>query len=372
MRVFSRSKFTINTGGLAEAVTYLAANDTPQVLIVETDATGDGLYQALEGLAEVCSPDSKVILIGHENDIELYRQLVSMGLSEYFTDKVTTEQLATSIEGMFTEADAAQLGRVIAFAGARGGVGSSTIAANTAYALAKQQDDNVILIDLDLAYGTAALSFNLQQKQSLVDALAQPGRLDDVLMARFMLKYDDHLSVVPSPSNLGGNYSIDLEPFGVLMKLVRQMSPYVILDLPHQWAPWIGEVMADVNELVVVAYPDLVCLRDAKNLYETVVHPRGASAPTRLVLNKVGLAKRTELTAKDFEGALSAKPDAIVPFDPNSFGTALNNGQMVTQAAKNSKAAQQIGRLATLVTGKEEKKGKGAKKSAFSFLKSTG
>ncbi len=372
MRAFSHSKIAVNTGGLAESISYLATNETPQILIVETDATGDDLYQALEGLAEVCSPDSKVILIGPENDIDLYRQLLGMGLSEYFTSNITAQQMAETIEGMFTEADATQLGRVIAFVGARGGVGSSTMAANTAYVLSKQQDDNVILIDMDLAFGTAALSFNLQQKQSLVDALAQPGRLDDVLMARFMLKYDDHLSVVPSPANLGGNYSIDLEPLEVLMKLVRQMSPYVVLDLPHQWTPWVSEVMADVNELVITAYPDLISLRETKNLYDAIAHPRGDSAPTRLVLNRVGLAKKVELTAKDFEGALSAAPDAIIPFDPANFGTALNNGQMIIQTAKNCKASQQIGRLATLVAGKKNKKGKGAKKSAFSFLKSTG
>ncbi|MDH5748089.1 MAG: pilus assembly protein CpaF, partial [Rhodospirillales bacterium] len=79
-----RSKITIYSGGIGEAIAFLSENETPQALIVETSERGDALFQTLEGLAEVCSPDSKVLLVGVDNDIRLYRQLLSMGLSEYF------------------------------------------------------------------------------------------------------------------------------------------------------------------------------------------------------------------------------------------------------------------------------------------------
>jgi pilus assembly protein CpaE len=358
----------VRSGGVQEAINFLSDHETPQVLIVETTETGDALFQALEGLAEVCAPDSRVVLVGNENDVSLYRRLISMGLSEYFCGTVTAEDLGTTIEGLFAEGGGIELGRTIAFIGARGGVGTSSIAANTAYALGTNLDENVILLDLDLAFGTLAMTFNLQQKQSIVDALAQPNRLDDVLMARFMLKFDNHLSVVPAPSSLTGNYGIQLESFEVLLKLVRQMVPFVIMDVPHTWQPWVHEILLDANDLVVVAYPDLANLRDTKNLVDTLSQQRGKS-PTRLVFNRVGMSKKTELSSKDFKDNLRLEPDIVVPFDPAAFGTAMNNGQMIVQASKASKAVPQFNNLATLVSGRESEADK-KKSGGFSLFKS--
>ena len=257
---------------------------------------------------------------------------------------------------------------MISFIGARGGVGSSAVAGNTAYSLGLQFDESVILIDMDLAFGTAAMSFNLQQKQSLVDALAQPGRLDDVLMARFMLKYDDHLSVVPSPSSLGSNFGIQLESFEILLKLVRQMAAFVVLDMPHQWQPWVHEILLDSGDVVVTAYPDLQSMRDVKNLMDSLSPQRGKS-PTRLIFNRVGLSRKTEFSIKDFSANLRVKPELSIPYDAVSFGTAMNNGQAIVQVNKSSKAVPQFDNLATLVSGRESK-GKKKKKMGFSLFKS--
>lgn len=362
----NQSKISVQSGGLQEAINYLSDNDSPNVLIIESSDTGDALLESLEGLAEVCSPDSKVILIGAENDISLYRKLLSMGLSEYFPINVSSEDLLNTIKSFFVEGGGAELGRVIAFIGARGGVGSSTVAANTAYSLGTQFDENVILVDLDLAFGTAAMAFNLQQRQSLVDALSQPGRLDDVLMARFMLKYNDNLSIIPSPSSLVENFSIQLESFEVMLKLVRQMSPFIVLDVPHLWQHWIHEVLLDSDDIVVVAYPDLLNMREVKNLMDSLTPQRG-KAPTRLVFNRIGLSKKTELSPKDFESNLKITSDFNIPYDAVSFGTAMNNGQAVVQANKKSKAVPQFNNLATLVSGRQPVS---KKKTGFSFLKS--
>ncbi len=361
-----RSKITIYSGGIGEAIAFLSENETPQLLIVETSERGDALFQTLEGLAEVCSPDSNVILIGTENDIALYRKLVSMGLSEYYAGTPSMEDLSEIIQGLYSETDASSLGSVISFIGSRGGVGSSSLAINTGYAIGHLFNENVTLVDLDLSFGTAALSANLQQKQSVVDALSQPNRLDDVLMARFLLKYDDNLSIVPAPSVLGANYGIQMEAFHVLLKILRQMSSYVLLDLPHQWLPWISEVLTESNEVVLTAYPDLASMRDVKNFIETLSPMRGVGSPPKLVFNRVGASPRSELSAKDFEEPLKMKFEASIPNDSNVFGTAMNNGVMIHQANPNSKVSGEINKLATLVTGRTESGKK--KKSVLSML----
>ena len=316
---------------MARAVEFLGENDTPELLIVETPETGDALFGALEGLADVCSPGAHVLLIGGVNDIALYKRLMEVGISEYCCGPVNSAQLVAVIEGIFSDADSSSLGRVIAFVGARGGVGSSTLAANTAHLLGQQFQDSVILVDLDLPFGTAALALNLQPRQNVAEALADPNRLDDVLMERFMLKYDDNLSVVAAPALLEGDTNIDLDSFEILMKLLQQMASFVVLDLPHQWPSWMPEVLFDANEVVATASLDLACLRDVKKMFDNLAPKRGVGTPTRLVFNRVGAAKKTELSPNDFEEPAKTSPSAQISFDPVLFGTALNNGEMLAE-----------------------------------------
>ena len=351
-RQFARCHISLQTGGIDEVVGHLSANDTPNLLIVEVEQSGDALFSKLEALADVFDPNSRLIVIGHENDIQLYRRLVSMGINDYLCGPVSPEQLQVSINQLYVDPDEMNLGRVIACIGARGGAGSSSVAANLAYALVQKYLDEVILIDLDLSFGTAALTFNLQQRQSVADALAQPNRLDDVLIERFMMKYDDYLSVVAAPITLGENSQISIEAFEILLDLVRRMAAFIVLDLPHQWSPWIGEVLLDANEVLVTAYPDLANLRDTKSIFDNLREKRGVDAPTRLVFNKVGLAKGLELSGKDFEGPIRSEPAVSFPFESGVFGTALNNGQSVLEVNKRAKSARLFAELATIVSGR--------------------
>jgi len=351
-RRFARCQIFVHGGGIDAAVDFLSENETPNLLIVEVDQTGEPLFDALERLADVFAPGSLLLIVGQENDIRLYRDLIDMGINEYLCGPIETGQLIESIDLLYADPGAAKLGRVIACMGARGGVGSSTVAANLAHSLGETYGEEVILIDLDLCFGTAALAFNLQQRQSIADALAQPNRLDDVLMERFMLKYDEHLSVVPAPTVLGGDHEVPLEAFEILLDLVRRMAGFIVLDLPHQWPPWVREILLDANEVLVIVYPDLANLRDAKSIFENLSESRGIDSPTRLIFNRVGMGKASELAAKDFEGPVGRSPTMSIPFEPAVFGTAMNNGQAVGEVNKRAKSAKLFGELATIVGGR--------------------
>ena len=362
-RQFSRAKISTHMGGVDAAIRHLSQNETPDLLIVEVNETQETLFSKLGALADVFDSDSRLLLIGHENDIKLYRRLIELGVSDYICGEVNSEIIQSSINQLFADPAAIELGRVIACLGARGGTGSSTIAANLSYTLGQKYSEEVILIDLDMCFGTLALSFNLQQRQSIADALAQPNRLDDVLMERFMLKYNDFLSVVPAPVLLGGDFDVQVDAFETLLNLVRRMAAFVVIDLPHQWNPWVNEILLDANEVVVTAYPDLANLRDAKNIFDRLQEKRGIGSPTRLVFNKIGLAKVSELGAKDFRDPLGASPILSIPFEASLFGTALNNGQCAAEVNRRSKSVKRFTELASIVSGREV-----STKSQLNFL----
>ncbi len=349
----AKSRFAVFDGGLAYAVEHYASNPTPQLIMVEEDADDATMLAHLEQLAEVCDPDTKVVVIGAVNDVKVYRHLIAQGVSEYLVSPVSARDVIECVGGIFADPAAAPRGKLIAFFGARGGVGSSVLAQNVAWSLAQALEDDVVLLDLDLPFGTAGLALNVEAKQTLADVLAQPERIDHVLLERFLVKADERLSVLPGAGDLRPMPDVDFEQLDAVFEIARQMASFVVVDLPHLWAPWVEQTLKLADEVVLVALPDLANLRDCKNFMDGVGGKRMDTAPVRLVLNRVDAYKKTQLTPKDFEETVGIAPVLQVPFDPNLFGGALNNGQTLGQAAKGNKIAESLKDLALKMSGKQ-------------------
>ena len=367
-RLLFRCNFEIHPGGLNTAVSVLAERTTPNLLIVEVDAARDVFFEHLEMLANVCDPTTKVILIGQHNDIDLFQELLKNGVSDYLVGPVNAERLRDSISRIYQGMEADSDGRVIAFSGLAGGAGSSVIAHNTANELADLYDCRAVVIDLDVCFGTAALNFNVQPRQTIADALSQIGRLDDNLLDQFFMLFEEKVAILASPASLTIGAQITQESFDALLGAVRPMGDFIILDLPHVWTPWVSDALAAADEVVLVARPDLTNLRNAKNMVEFIGPKRGVEAPTRLVLNQVGVSKRADLTEKDFMEAVAMSPAVSIPYDAEVFGRALNNGEMLSKVAKKNKATVAIGELAKQVSARDHVED-GETKSIFSIFK---
>ncbi|SDH38832.1 AAA family ATPase [Roseospirillum parvum] len=361
-----RSNINLVPGGLAAAPTHYGDNTTPQLLIVEEGDDDRTMMENLGRLAEVCDPATKVVVVGQLNDIGLYRELISQGISDYLVTPITAHHIVQAVLSIFTDPSAPPRGRLISCIGARGGAGSSTVAYNVSHMLGKLYDEEVIVVDLDLSFGTAGLAFNVDAQQTVADALAQPDRLDSNLLDRFMARRDDLLRVFCAPERLGVAGEVEQDTLDMVLELVRQMAPYVVLDLPHQWSPWVQAMLAAADDVLLTATPDLAALRDAKNIADAMVAMRGADAPVHLVLNKVGLFPKGELSRKDFEDTIDLKVAASIPYDPGTFVNALNNGQLVAQSSKSSKLIEPLESLGGLVSGRQA--AAAPKKGAFSWL----
>jgi pilus assembly protein CpaE len=191
--------------------------------------------------------------------------------------------------------------------------------------------------------------------------LQSPERLDEVLLDRLLTKCSEHLSIFAAPVVLDREYEISADACDLVLEVVRQNVPYVAVDLPHTWSPWVKRVLFQADEIVVTAVPDLANLRNAKNLVDLLKLNRTNDGPPHLVLNMAKTPKRPEIAAKEFAVALEIEPVQVIEFDAEVFGLASNNGQMVEEFAPKAKAAQQFRELALTLTHrkelKEEKKG---------------
>ncbi len=352
-RRMARASTIVRVGGLDAAVELYQNQSTPSLVLVESHDGAQRLLHLLDSLAQVCDPGTKVVVIGQTNDIALYRELMRRGVSEYLTQPLGPLQIIRAVSALYADPSAPFVGRQVAFVGAKGGVGASTLAHNFAWSMAERMQTATVIVDLDLPFGTAGLDFNQDPLQGVIDALTQPERLDPVLMDRMMVRCGDRLSLFAAPATLDQDYEISAEAYEEVTQKIRGAAPFVVLDLPHSWAAWTRRVLIGSDDLVVVATPDLASLRNAKNIIDMVRQARPNDAPPRLVLNQVGVPGRPEIPVKDFGEALGVTPSLVLPFDPKSFGQAANNGQMVGEVAPKSKAAEGIDHLAQLISRRE-------------------
>ncbi len=352
-RRMSRATTVIRPGGLHAAVDFYQNQPTPSLVIVESQDHGAQMLALLDRLAEVCDTGTKVVVIGAHNDIALYRELMRRGVSEYLVPPLQPLQLIRAITTLYADPSAPFVGRQIAFCGARGGVGSSTIAHNLAFTLTERMQTNAVIVDFDLPFGTAGLDFNQDPLQGVADALSQPDRLDPVLLDRMMVHCTDRLSLFAAPANLDNDYDISPEAFEEVASKIRTTAPFVALDLPHLWSNWMRRMLLAADEVVITAAPDLASLRNAKNIVDLVRGARPNDVPPHLVLNQVGMPGRPEIPVKDFAEALGLVNPLVMPFDAKLFGAAANNGQMIEEVNPKSKSAEVIHQLVQLIARRE-------------------
>jgi len=356
-RRLNKAHVTVQMGGLQAANAFYRNASTPNLIIIESLRAREEMVGDLDRLSEVCDPGTKVIVIGHVNDVTLYRELVRRGISEYVVAPVKAMQVIESISAIYTDPETGPVGQVIAFVGAKGGSGSSTVCHNTAFSIASLVKNDVVIADLDLPFGTAGLDFNQDPIQGIAEALASPERLDEMLLDRLLSRCSDHLSLFAAPSTLDRPYDVEPHACDAVLDVMRANVPWIAVDLPHLWTAWAKQVVLNADHVVITANPDLANLRNAKNLVDQMKLTRPNDRQPILVLNQVGVPKRPEISVKDFSQALELEPKAVINFDAQLFGTAANNGQMVEEISEKSKAAEQFRHLAHLLTDRVEQKG---------------
>jgi pilus assembly protein CpaE len=353
-RRLAKAHVNVHMGGIEAAVTHYQENPTPNLIIVESSLPREQIIAELDRLAESCDPGTKVIVIGHTNDIVLYRDLLKRGVSEYLVEPVSPLQLMEAISNLYNNPQTEPVGHVYAFIGAKGGVGSSTICHNTAWALSEVLKANVVIADLDLAFGTTGLDFNQDPVQGIADALSSPERLDEVLLDRLLTKRSEHLSIFAAPVVLDRDYDITVEGCDQVIDVVRQNVPYVVVDLPHTWTAWTKSILLQADEVMITAAPDLANLRNAKNIVDLLRQSRRNDSKPRLVMNMVNMPKRPETSVKEFENALDLKAICVIDFDTETFGQAANNGQMIEELNGKAKSAAAFRDIALAMTHRRD------------------
>ncbi|HTO63914.1 MAG TPA: AAA family ATPase [Bradyrhizobium sp.] len=359
-RRLGKAHLKIQMGGMAAAAEAYRSAPTPNVIVLEADVRSNVLTE-LDQLATVCDPGTRVVVIGRVNDVALYRELVRRGVSDYLIAPVNTLDVVRSICNLFSAPEAKSVGRIVAVVGAKGGVGASTVAHNVGWAIARDLAMDSVVADLDLAFGTAGLDYNQDPPQGIADAVFSPDRIDTAFIDRLLSKCTDHLSLLAAPATLDRVYDFGADAFDAIFDTLRASMPCIVLDVPHQWSGWTKRALIGADDILIVAAPDLANLRNTKNIFDLLKTSRPNDRPPLYCLNQVGVPKRPEINAGEFAKAIESKPIASIPFDPQMFGAAANNGQMIAEISANHRTTEMFLQMAQRLTGRSEtKKPKGS------------
>ena len=346
-------------GGLRNAVQSLSITASPNILLVDLSESGDPLND-INALAEVCEPGTVVIAVGQVNDVRLYRDLLSSGIHDYLLKPLSAGQVRDCLVNAQTifmtpknqDAQAAKKHISTAIVGTRGGVGASTIATSLAWLFSTEHKLPTALLDLDIHFGTGALSLDLEPGRGLTDAIDNPSRIDGLFIERAMIRANDKLAILSAEAPISSPLMTDGAAFVQLEEEFRQAFEMTVIDLPRNMLINFPHLLADVNVVVVATEMTLASARDAIRILSWLKTNASHARPI-VVANKVQPAI-SEISRSDFEASIERKINLIVPYDVKAAANCAKLGQTFAEANRSTKAGSVMRDIAAAVIGAGE------------------
>jgi pilus assembly protein CpaE len=309
-------------GDVETAIKTLAEQPSPRLLIVDVSECLDPVVRVHE-LAEVCEPNTGVIVIGQRNDIVLYRDLKLAGVAEYFFKPLVADLVTRACNKVLTgaaEPQPTRTGKLVFILGVRGGVGATTIAVNTAWQLAETRQRWVMLLDLDLQGGDAALQLDQTPSHALREAVENPERVDKLFLERAVIPVERRIDLLASLEPLGQDVKFDENAILVLLDNLLHRYRYIFVDVPPAAAAQLMRALQLPSVCVLVSSGTLASAREVARWREWV----GVNTPERTVLHVLNQhGAPGSLPDAEFNRAAGRAPDVIVPYDRDIAAASL-------------------------------------------------
>lgn len=349
--------FAVEPGTAIEATEFLKSHPSPQTLVVEIPS-GESAPQLLDALADVVNPGTRVIVTGKIDTFSFYHWLMGLGIHDYLLQPFNEQQLASAlIKGASGSAPAAAAEKdttpkkMVAFIGARGGVGTTTIATALASMMATDYSIPTALVDMDAQFGSVALGLDLEPSRGLRDALEKPDRIDTLFLERVMMKPQPLLSILSAEEQLSELLAPHVQAGELLFAALHEKFPMLIVDVPRQINPMTRYVLSHADHVVIVAEPSILSLRDTLRLKDLIVETFKRPAP-QVLINREGYASKQEPSRAEFIKHLELTPVGYVPYNAGIIG-ATGRGDDVTKDSKLKNATAPLRALAEQFSGKE-------------------
>ena len=340
-------------GDVSTAIDRFRSQSSPSLLIVDISGS-DMPLSDMEDLANVCSPDVRVIAIGGEDSVGLCRSLLGCGVSDYLIKPVPPTLLQSTLEALRSgeRRKASTTGKIVTLFGVKGGVGGTSILCSLADILSREEGRKVMLIDPDIMLGDIFLHFGLSAGQGFSSLLKSPERLDTLVLERIAQPVSSRLDLLCSQEEFGVRQKEHPESLLTIIEELRSRYHFIFIDMPQQITDETLSILGHSDICLPVLDPSLASLKNAKALLERLEKTKDGPK-TLSILNNTRSVSKAGLDSSRIDAFLGCAPDYTLPYDGRRFAAAALKGEPVSRSG--GKAAAALRKIASDLVGRSEK-----------------
>ena len=338
----------IQRGSVRQAVGFIDKQErSPKFVIVDISGV-DMPIPEIDALADACEPGVTVVVVGDQQDVGLFRQLLGLGVADYLVKPITADLLAQTLGADLAPSGVRRglrTGKLVAFAGTRGGIGATTLATSLAWLVANRMNRRVAFVDLDPHGGGGPMLLDAEVG-GLGEAVAHAAQLDALFLERTMVKCGQRLHCLSAEEDLDKEVGLDVEALNNLFTALERQFHYVVVDVPRRAGPALRFSLQRAAIQVVVVDRTLPSLHNAVRLLPLL---EGLGRRTMLILNEHQPLKASALDRDSIEKSIGRSIDLVVPFDKTAPERGDNLGEPL--AAGRQPFAQAVRALAADFSG---------------------
>ena len=335
----------------------VVSQSSPDVGVVSLDGDNDKALALLERMRRE-SPDCSLLAVSESSDGQLILQSMRAGAKEFLTLPLTLEDLMSALERISEvkfggSSSSNRSTKVIAVAGASGGVGCTSVAVNLGCMLASRPEFTVALVDLDLAIGDADVFLDAIPDYSLIDVTENVSRLDFQLLKKSLTKHSSGLYLLPRPVQLQDVDLITRESLRRVFGLLKATFSHIVIDVSKGFTEIDQAAFEFADEVLLVVQLDLPCLRNLVRLQMSFDEIEGLGEKLKIVVNRVGL-ESGQIKLKKARETIGRDIFAQIPNDYRTMIEVRNNGVPLFEQAPKAPITTAMRDLADRLNGETQ------------------
>jgi pilus assembly protein CpaE len=323
LKNFGFREFEVFIGRISDIISRLQIDSSPNHLIVDISGETSPVDE-LEKMARHCSSHVNVLLLGLQDNIALYRELIALGAIDYLIKPPSEKLLTIAMERMINvkrdPQSGRQKGKVVGILGTRGGVGSTAAVLNLGHVFADKYRNKVALVDLNVNDGTLALDMGLQPSSGFQDLIEDASRIDDVFVKRASRHLGDRLSIYGTDGGYVCGTSVDLETALRLLVILRAQYEIILLDVPRLPVETMMSILDAVDTRIFVMNRSVASVRNCERLLS--LFPGSNGLKNLVVINDLRVSRNHEVPLAKIRSFMGRPVDVIVPEDQVPVWTA--------------------------------------------------
>ena len=331
---FPRVHIDVSEGNVNTAIETYKTQSTHDLIIIETQTIDDSFGDCLEELSAYCTEDTAAIVVGPVNDVNLYRKLMAIGVSDYLVHPIKKEAIGDVIAAALIERVGTTKSKLITVLGTKGGVGTSSIAQAMALGCSEGLKQKTVLLDAAGGASYTAVALGQEPVTTLKEASRAALAEDKGSMKRMLIEVNEYLTLLGSGGDPLLEDPIQTDGFENILDALLTTFPVVIFDASNASIPIKRALLSRSHKICIVSTPTLSSLRASRTLIQEIKTLRGGEEEDGLIdftLNMKGQFTGQEISKSEAENALEHKVSKVIDFDPKLFPTAEMDGVKITE-----------------------------------------